>query len=561
MGRSPWIAAVAAIALAASTAAAQAPDSVRRRDTTRAAAGRIDTARATARRDSTATPARRDSAAAAAAGRDSLRLVSARRAAAAAARALPGPRVPGASGNALWWTAGCLVFYFLSIALSRWHHIGRSMHEMIERQVATLEMRLDTEVGAHRNSVEIAALQRRVAAMRSASDRSLKNDYLRTPRGFSEFLFWSRGRENAMWVEIHEVERQLTAYLSPIEQVNVYLVWAAAELCGIRRKGADAITAAIGDALATPLSTFEGERATQERTRKALLGRALAILYGERDSGFAALMEWQNKASWLAFAALLLIGFLAASAGNAVLFLAGAAGGYTSRVMRAINRDGASVDFVPLDYGASWTTLYLSPLYGALAGWFGIALITLVSNDELHLLGDAFQRIRWDEPTVSFTVAIAFLLGFSERFFDAVVGAVEKHAQRAEEMRSSASERATPSIPDVDARRAAAGRADGAQPGGVQAPAGLPYVATTERHGVKTNEPKETLLVRGTGFVPQSKVRVNGRERDVEVRSVTELSLSLTPADLSAIELGDFVIAVVNPGGTATAERHVFETA
>ena len=67
--------------------------------------------------------------------------------------------------------------------------------------------------------------------------------------------------------------------------------------------------------------------------------------------------------------------------------------------------------------------------------------------------------------------------------------------------------------------------------------------------------------MRGAGFVPESRLRVNGTERTVDVRSATDLVLALEPQDIAAIELGDFVIAVVNPGGTTSAGRHVYETA
>lgn len=280
-----------------------------------------------------------------------------------------------------------------------------------------------------------------------------------------------------MWVEIHEIERQLASFLSPIEQVDVYLLWADAELRGLDRPGAIVIADAIRTALHTPLSPLDGERGAQERTRKALLGRALSIIHADRDTSFSTLMEWQNKASWLIFAALIAIVFLVAVAGNPALFLAGAAGGYLSRVMRALKRED-----VPLDYGASWTTLYLSPLFGALAGWFGLALITLVSNRQLNLLGDAFRMVRWDQPTMAITLAVAFLLGFSERFFDAVVGAVEQHAERDETARKVAMA-AAPAVPnlDLDARRERA-------PGGVVAPGGIPFISAIELRGVATGD-------------------------------------------------------------------------
>ncbi|MEI9811223.1 MAG: hypothetical protein WDO18_00485 [Acidobacteriota bacterium] len=37
-----------------------------------------------------------------------------------------------------------------------------------------------------------------------------------------------------------------------------------------------------------------------------------------------------------------------------------------------------------------WTTLFLSPIYGGLSGWFGIGLIVLLSSPNVGLLGPLF---------------------------------------------------------------------------------------------------------------------------------------------------------------------------
>jgi hypothetical protein len=229
-------------------------------------------------------------------------------------------------------------------------------------------------------------------------------------------------------VAIHEVERELAAFLSPDEYVDAYLSWAAAQLRTINKPDAIALADTIVRSLEATVT--DATRESVGRGRRALLGRALAIIYAERDTGFSSLMEWHNKASWLMTAAIIFIGFLASAAGGAVLFLAGAAGGFSSRLMRALRRED-----VPLDYGASWTTLFLSPIFGALAGWFGIALVTFATSPDINLLGDAFRRVDWYDPTNPVTLGIAFMMGFSERLFDAVTRAVELHAEDADERR------------------------------------------------------------------------------------------------------------------------------
>jgi len=53
---------------------------------------------------------------------------------------------------------------------------------------------------------------------------------------------------------------------------------------------------------------------------------------------------------------------------------------------------------------------------------------------EVNLLGDAFDVVKWEEPNSPFTLSVAFLLGFSERFFDAIVGVVEKQVGQRSDM-------------------------------------------------------------------------------------------------------------------------------
>ena len=413
------------------------------------------------------------------------------------------------------WTLLGLALYGLTILLARWHHIARSVDEMLRGQLLALLTRIRTEMDPTRVAERIeleTTVQGLMESARSAEKADLKKtikqlmdparwslmrkvtthltgsasgsarldgvkqalDALRPLTGpekkeldtivdglnppptqtekrelksaikaaaetisaqakrswrrnqsdflFWEFMFWSRGRENAKWVTIHEIERQLTAFLAPPERVNAYLHRAEADLRVIGSPPALAVADAARLAMQPQTDGTPSARTDEER--KAVLANAISIIYAERDTKFSTLMEWHNKASWLILASLIVIGFLAFAAGHAILFLAGGAGGFLSRVARALKRED-----VPLDYGASWTTLFLSPLFGALAGWFGVALITLATQPQIELLGAAFRTVNWNMPTGPFAIAVAFLLGFSERFFDAVAGALERQAE------------------------------------------------------------------------------------------------------------------------------------
>jgi Putative Ig domain/Abnormal spindle-like microcephaly-assoc'd, ASPM-SPD-2-Hydin len=154
---------------------------------------------------------------------------------------------------------------------------------------------------------------------------------------------------------------------------------------------------------------------------RALLREALGIIYDNADRDYSDFMSWQNKAVWLTGCGLLFIVTLAATLQHGGLLLVGAVGGLLSRLSRSLQRAN-----VPTDYGASWTTLFLSPVVGALAGWSGVLLVILAV--QLNVLGPLFKT-DWCNPWSPLTLGIAFLLGFSERAFDSILSQLEDKTQ------------------------------------------------------------------------------------------------------------------------------------
>jgi hypothetical protein len=176
------------------------------------------------------------------------------------------------------------------------------------------------------------------------------------------------------------------------------------------KAGARSLGQRVTDALAADPSTF-GEPA-----KRHLLVEATSYLYESGDSGFAALTSWQNKSFWLTLVGVALIWAVGVTEGHASLFLAGAVGGFLSRLTRELKRAD-----VTNDYGASWSTLFLSPVAGAISGWFGVALVMLMTDPTVGVLGGPLKVINWDSANVAATLAAAFVLGFSERLFDRIV--------------------------------------------------------------------------------------------------------------------------------------------
>lgn len=167
------------------------------------------------------------------------------------------------------------------------------------------------------------------------------------------------------------------------------------------------------------LTAALAERPSHATARlRALYAEAMNVVYSRRDTDFATLLSWHNKTIWLTGCGLLLILALAAALENDVLFLLGATGGLLSRLSRSLYRQD-----VPTDYGASWTTLFLSPVVGAIAGWAGVLLVHLCLT--LGVLGPLFASVSWDNSFNTLSFALALVFGFSERAFDTVLSGLE----------------------------------------------------------------------------------------------------------------------------------------
>jgi hypothetical protein len=150
---------------------------------------------------------------------------------------------------------------------------------------------------------------------------------------------------------------------------------------------------------------------------RALLSEGLGVLYDRYDTDFASLVAWHNKAMWLTSCGLVLIVSLALALGNGPLFLLGATGGLLSRLGRSLYRQD-----VQTDYGASWTTLFLSPVVGAITGWAGVLLAALLVK--FGILGTLFADVSWNGCNL-ISLGIALMFGFSERAFDAVLSQLQ----------------------------------------------------------------------------------------------------------------------------------------
>ena len=149
---------------------------------------------------------------------------------------------------------------------------------------------------------------------------------------------------------------------------------------------------------------------------RALLREAQAYRHNLNDYAYEELASLMSKATFLAIVGAVLVVVLSELGGREAYFVLGAAGGLMSRLTRIVRERPSSND-----YGATWSTLILSPVSGALAGWIGVALVAALGSDPVSFIDDGIPPLVWDQTTHVFGLALAFLLGFSERLFSSVV--------------------------------------------------------------------------------------------------------------------------------------------
>ncbi len=314
-----------------------------------------------------------------------------------------------------------ILAYLVGLILVRWHMIAHPTRDLLRVEIEAVAQRVKA---LPPSAGQPAPKSDHIEALLQCA-RQLINERDRLTR-LLDPLFWTRGQELAAWGYVHEAETQLASLL-PAEEARAALEKAQAEL---RQEGSP-VALDLAERSHIALAAAPGQQAPAGDPAaavlllarwRALLGDALGLLYDSKDTSFATLVSWHNKTMWLIGCGLLLIVSLAAALGNGILFLVGATGGLLSRLSRSLYRAD-----VPTDYGASWTTLFLSPVVGALAGWSGILLIIMGAQSKL--LGTAFNLLDWCNPYNPVALGLALLFGVSERAFDGILSQLETKVQ------------------------------------------------------------------------------------------------------------------------------------
>jgi hypothetical protein len=155
------------------------------------------------------------------------------------------------------------------------------------------------------------------------------------------------------------------------------------------------------------------------KVKRALLQDARIFRHNLSDTDYEDLAAILAKAVWLTVLALAIVAGLGVLFDRESYFLLGAAGALISRLTRVLTRRPKAAD-----YGAAWSTLILSPAAGALAGWLGVLTASALSGDPFNVLDDSFSQ-PWNDATSQLGLLVAFIAGFSERWFNRLVGVAE----------------------------------------------------------------------------------------------------------------------------------------
>jgi hypothetical protein len=310
-----------------------------------------------------------------------------------------------------WFLSLCpvllvVLLFMAGIILVRWNLIARPTRSLLQAQIEAVKSRVATLIAAGGGTPPTGAAQ--VSALLDRAEDFIRDKSFLVM--LPDYFLWNRGQEISGWSCVHEAEEQMVPLL-PMESVRAELERAEADL----RQAATPVAVGLADRIHDVLTTAPILPIDRGR---AVLSDALGLLYDRTDNNFASLISWQNKTVWLVGCGLLFIVSLAGALQHEVLFLVGATGGLLSRLSRSLNRED-----VPTDYGASWTTLFLSPVVGALAGWSGVLLFILASD--FNIVGSAL-KIDWCNPYSPIALGVALLLGTSERAFDSVLDQLEQ---------------------------------------------------------------------------------------------------------------------------------------
>ena len=216
-------------------------------------------------------------------------------------------------------------------------------------------------------------------------------------------------RVQAGWRYVHGREDQHVLELLPSSLVDEQLRTAKAQLDGRSDAESKGVLERIDEVIKT--NDLDDKRAT--------LQRAMILRHNKSDTGYEDLAALLAKAVWLTILTLAIVAALGVLFDREAYFLFGAAGALISRLTQVLRRMPSASD-----YGAAWSTIIMSPPAGALAGWLGVMIVATLANDPFNVFADSFA-VPWDDALSLLGFFVAFVSGFSERWFNRLAETAE----------------------------------------------------------------------------------------------------------------------------------------
>jgi hypothetical protein len=398
-----------------------------------------------------------------------------------------------------------LLIYLVVAAVARYHNIVRVDREIIRASLQGLEQE---HIQSEEIRTRVKNLLKKARATLGIASGSAAADQKETPKEspgapsvWLTFLFGFRGEEVAARTNVCDA-RLVVAESYTREQILSRLRMVVETL----RPDYSNVAAKV-DAVLEKINTAEPP--STEYLRATLID-AMRASHEKVELADFGVMNWQNKAFTFIFLGCCLLIAMAWVLANPVLIFLGLLGGFASRLLRGKTENSS-------DGSLSWTTLLLSPLYGAFAGWAGILLLTALTS--MKALGESFAGIVWEQASCSnISLGLAFLLGFSERFFSAVSDMAENAVTKRKNASSADTPESKPSPSDPKA--------------GI--PVGVPAAAanaTTQPviSAAALSEDGLSLLLKGTDLSSVKEVRLQGVTAPLAIarQSATDLEAKL----------------------------------
>ena len=333
----------------------------------------------------------------------------------------------------LLYAALLLGVYWIVALLARYHSILKVNRELLRAAIRVTEEEIaaaadeshrehaavtgKVPVGADQQQKDAVALGNRADQFADDSAQAqaqrLINDLnlnLRKSEPLLNFFFGTRGRIAAGWSQLYEAQRILSAAFTR-DQVLSHLRLIVEQLRPEYSNMADKIDAV--------LAKTETANPPSDGFLRATLNDGMRCSNEKKYTADLGVLNWQNKAFALIFVGACLLFGMVALLANPVLLFVGFIGGFASRLMRGKGEGTKS-----FDAELTWTNLFLSPIYGAFSGWGGILLLIVLK--QLNVIGNAFEHLNWDDASTStLGLGLAFLFGFSERYFAAITDLAE----------------------------------------------------------------------------------------------------------------------------------------